>query len=105
MIEELESPAVLKVSPISVEHYHRMIDRGEFDLRPVELLNGMLIDKMSKSELHVYLVDLLMEELRGFGFARKIQFLSVAPNLSRTCQWSRVRVRITGTESPPPQSW
>ena len=52
-----------QVAPISIERYHRMIDLGIFDEWKVELLNGVHVKKMSKSELRLFLVDLLMEML------------------------------------------
>ena len=58
MLELLESPEVRRhVAPINIDQYHRMIDLGVFDAWPVELLDGVLVEKMSKSELHVYLVN------------------------------------------------
>jgi len=67
MIEVLEIPDVRqRVAPITIERYHRMIDLGVFDDWNVELLNGVLVEKMSKSGLHVFLVDLLLELTREF---------------------------------------
>jgi len=65
MLEALDIPDIRKrVAPISIDRYHRMIDLGVFDGWNVELLNGVLVEKMSRSELHVFLVDLLFELLR-----------------------------------------
>jgi len=63
----LEIPDIRKrVAPITVERYHRMIDLGVFDEWEVEILNGVLIEKISKSELHVFLVQLLYKKLIKF---------------------------------------
>lgn len=65
MVEILDNPELRqRVAPITVERYHRMIDAGLFDDWKVELLNGVLVEKMSKSPLHVFLVDLLIAQLR-----------------------------------------
>ena len=67
MLEVLDSPDIRKrVAPITIERYHRMIDLGVFAEWKVELLNGVLVEKMSKSELHLFLVDLLVELLFGY---------------------------------------
>lgn len=67
MIEVLEIPDVReRVAPISIERYHRMIELGVFDDWNVELLDGALVEKMSKSELHVFLVHLLFQALSKF---------------------------------------
>lgn len=72
MLEALEIQDIReRVAPITIERYHRMIDLGVFDGWNVELLNGVLVEKMSKSELHVYLVDLLVELLRDFCASAK----------------------------------
>ncbi len=66
MIEALEIQDIReRVAPITIERYHRMIDLGIFDEWKVELLNGVLVEKMSKSELHLFLVELLVELLRS----------------------------------------
>jgi Uma2 family endonuclease len=67
MLEVLDIPDIRKrIARITIERYHRMIDLGVFDEWSVELLNGVLVEKISKSELHVYLVDLLVELIREF---------------------------------------
>lgn len=67
MLEVLESADVRKhVAPISISRYHRMIELGVFDDWQVELLSGVLVEKMSKSELHVYLVQVLYQALAKF---------------------------------------
>ena len=66
MLEILENPDLREhVAPITIDHYHRMIELGVFAGWNVELLDGVLVEKMSKSELHLYLVDLLFELLRA----------------------------------------
>lgn len=65
MIELLETPAVRRqVAPLSVDGYHRLRDWG---LAPVksELLNGVIVEKMTKSPLHTLLVHRLIESLSG----------------------------------------
>jgi Uma2 family endonuclease len=65
MIEILDIPAVRRrVAPLTVERYHRMIDAGFFDDWQVELLNGVLVEKMSKSPIHQFVVDFLVTALR-----------------------------------------
>ncbi len=65
MIEILDSPEWRqRVAPIPVERYHRMIDAGVFDDWNVELLNGLLVEKVSKSPLHQFLLDLLINQIR-----------------------------------------
>lgn len=65
MLEVLEIPEVRKrVAPVTIERYHRMIDLGLFDEQPVELINGVIVEKMSKSALHLYLVALLLKMLQ-----------------------------------------
>jgi len=67
VIEVLEIPDVReRVAPVSIERYHRMIELGVFDDWNVELINGALVEKMSKSELHVFLVHLLFNALTRF---------------------------------------
>ncbi|MEM1295929.1 MAG: Uma2 family endonuclease [Verrucomicrobiota bacterium] len=64
MIELLNIPEFRQqVAPISVETFHRMIETGALDETPCELIEGALIEKMSKSELHVFLVRLLFRLL------------------------------------------
>ncbi len=46
-----------QLQPISVETYHEMVGKGELDR--VELLQGFLVRKMSKSPLHRYIVRTL----------------------------------------------
>jgi Uma2 family endonuclease len=66
MLEVLDIPDVRnQIAPISIERYHRMIEMGLFDDWNVELLNGALVEKISKSSFHVFVVDLLLELLRA----------------------------------------
>jgi len=67
MAQILDIPDVReRVSPLSVEEYHRL---GEFNEngRRTELIRGFVIEKMSKSPLHVFLAarirDLLQERV------------------------------------------
>jgi len=59
---------------ITVEEYHRMAEAGVFGPEPrVELLEGVLIDKMPKNPPHIVATDLLEELLhhllpRGSGY-------------------------------------
>lgn len=60
----LELPEVRqRVSPLSVEEYHRL---GEFNEhgRRTELIRGIIIEKMSKSPFHATIVSLLYGLLR-----------------------------------------
>ena len=67
MLEVLDIPDVReRIAPITIERYHRMIELGVFDDWNVELLNGALVEKTSKSQLHVYLVRLLFQMLTRF---------------------------------------
>ncbi len=66
MLEVLEIPEIRhRVDPVSVERYHRMIELGLLADRPVELIDGVIVEKMSKSPLHVYLVDWLWKRLHA----------------------------------------
>ena len=52
---------------ITVEEYHRMAEAGIFGPEPrLELLEGVLIDKMTKNPPHVLATDLLDEFLHRF---------------------------------------
>jgi len=67
MLEVLEIPEVRqRVEPVTIERYHRMIELGFFTANPVELVNGVILEKMSKSALQVYLVKLLFRMLSQF---------------------------------------
>jgi Uma2 family endonuclease len=67
VLEILEIPDIRRqVAAITIERYHRMIELGVFDEWPVELLNGVLVEKMSKSELHLFVVQFLFQQLVRF---------------------------------------
>lgn len=67
MLDILDIPTLReRMAPISVEKYHRMIESGIFDDWDVELLDGVLVKKISKSELHVYFTDLFVDLVRSF---------------------------------------
>src|SRR5262245_56256199 len=59
---------------VTVEEYHQMIEAGVFGPEPrVELLEGVIVDKMTKKPPHVLATDLLQELLhqllpRGCGY-------------------------------------
>ena len=53
----LELPAVRRrVAPISVEAYHVFLELGATDRR-TELLRNVIVEKMTKSPFHEYLVS------------------------------------------------
>ncbi len=67
MVAILDIPEVRRrVSPLSVDEYHRLDERNEHGRR-TELIRGIVIEKMSKSPLHrtiaSLLYDLLMAQL------------------------------------------
>jgi Uma2 family endonuclease len=65
VIELLEKPAIRELAlPISVAQYHQLSAAGIISER-TELLRGVILEKMTKSPLHVYLVQRLYEWLRG----------------------------------------
>jgi len=65
MANILEVPEVRRrVAPISVEAYHVLLDLGAAGRR-TELLRGTIIEKMTKSPLHVVVVSRLVERLSG----------------------------------------
>ena len=65
MIELLEKPAIRELAlPITVEQYHQLGAAGIISER-TELLRGVILGKMTKSPLHVYLVARIVEWLRG----------------------------------------
>lgn len=67
MLEILNIPDIReRVAPITIERYHRMIELGMFADWNVELLNGVLVEKMSKTNLHILIVDILLEMLDNF---------------------------------------
>lgn len=59
----LENPEVRKlVSTISVEEYHRLNESGVLSQK-TELIEGVILDKMTKSPDHGYFSDLFFEKL------------------------------------------
>jgi Uma2 family endonuclease len=61
----LEKPAVRHaVLPISVEQYHRLSEAGIIAER-TELLRGVITERMTKSPLHTYVVQLLAKWLES----------------------------------------
>lgn len=51
---------------MSVEQYHAAIEAGVFvSGDPIELLNGILVQKMTKKPAHVVLTETLADRLRG----------------------------------------
>lgn len=76
MVPILDIPEVRqRVSPLSVEEYHRL---GEFNEngRRTELIRGIIIEKMSKSPLHASLAKRLYDKLsallpKGFVIRRE----------------------------------
>ena len=80
-----ESPAVRRhAETISVELYHRMIDRGVVDPK-CELVRGALVKKMSKSHLHTSVTAKLQRRL-----------MAVLPDC-----WVRLEQPLTFTDSEP----
>lgn len=64
MIAVLENPAVRRqAQPLSVKGYHMLRDWGVIGIK-TELIQGVVVDKMSKSPLHEYLIETLMMYLR-----------------------------------------
>jgi len=63
MIEILQRPAVRRqVAPFSVESYHKLRDLGLISAK-TELLNGVIVKKMTKSPLHTLLAHRLFDRL------------------------------------------
>jgi len=63
MIAILESPDIReRTLPISVETYHWMIEHDMVRQR-AELIRGVIVEKMSKSSLHEFLVKRLYDRL------------------------------------------
>ncbi len=63
MIEILESPAIRRqVALLSVESYHRLRDLGLVSVK-TELLQGVMVEKMTKSPLHTLIVHRLHDRL------------------------------------------
>ena len=65
MLSILELPTVRhRVARTSVETYHAMSEQGLVDER-TELLRGIIVEKMTKTPLHVFLVETLWEKARA----------------------------------------
>jgi Uma2 family endonuclease len=63
MIDILESPGVRRrVAPISVESYHVLRDLGLVDVK-TELVNGIIVEKMTKSPRHTLILHRLHDAL------------------------------------------
>ena len=63
MIELLERPAVRhQVAPLSVEGYHRLRDWGLVPIKS-ELLNGLIVEKLTKSPLNTLILHRLYNHL------------------------------------------
>jgi Uma2 family endonuclease len=63
MIELLERPAVRhRVAPLSVAGYHQLRELGLVPIKS-ELLNGLIVEKMTKSPLHTLILHRLQERL------------------------------------------
>ncbi len=63
MIDILERPAVRQqVAPISVASYHILRDLGLVDVR-TELVNGIILEKMTKSPRHTLILHRLYADL------------------------------------------
>ena len=90
MLEILNIPDIReRVAPISIDRYHRMIESGMFADWNVELLSGVLVEKMSKTDLHILIVDILLEKLGDF--------------CSRSEYWVRQELPLTiGNSEPEP---
>lgn len=78
----LDLPAVRRrVAPISVETYHTWSEQGRVDQR-TELLRGVIVEKMTKSPLHVMIVNRLCEFVAAAAgpglFVRKEDPLTLA---------------------------
>ena len=60
----LEMPEVrARVARLSIKNYEELVEQGHL-ARNVELIRGVLIEKMSKSPLHIYLTEWLRDHLQ-----------------------------------------
>jgi len=65
MITVLENPQIRSLAePLSVKGYHLLRDWGIVDVK-TELINGVMVKKMSKSPLHTYIVNVLFALLEA----------------------------------------
>ncbi len=63
MIAVLENPNIRQLAqPLSVKGYHLLRDWGIVAIK-TELIRGVVVDKMSKSPLHEYIIQILLEWL------------------------------------------
>ena len=63
----LDDPLVVRqIHRFTLDEYHRLADSGQIDQR-TELIEGVIINKMPKSPLHVYLIE-TMREILGIAF-------------------------------------
>ena len=75
----LEEPEVRQqMRPMSVAAYHRLVDLGELDER-IELIEGFLVEKMSKSSLHTTVVRRLFKLLIRFCDPSKFEVIKEDP--------------------------
>lgn len=77
-VEELsmERTAGVKERRLSVDEYHRMIDAGAFSDRRVELLEGVVVEKMTHNPPHdgtIQLVEAAIALVRAAGWCIRIQ--------------------------------
>lgn len=86
MIELLTKPSMQKRAlPLSVAAWHEMIVKGLAPER-AELIRGVIIEKMSKSYLHVLILDALIDSLKAVLAGRF---------------WVRQEAPLTLTDSEP----
>lgn len=79
MIAVLEAPEIRKQArPLSVEAYHRLGELGEID-ESVELIEGVLCNKMSKSSLHTTVVKRLFKALLKFCDLERFEVIKEDP--------------------------
>ena len=65
MIAMLEQPAIRRqVQPLTVETYHRLTELGLLSEK-VELLRGVIVQKMSKSPIHCAVLQRMLKLLRA----------------------------------------
>ena len=109
MLEVLDSPEIRKcVAPITIDRYHRMIESGIFDEWQVELLGGVLVEKMSKSKLHIFVVQvlyrLLMQSCREPDFLVQKEDPITVGNSELEPDLSVIRGAITHVSQTKPTS-
>ena len=68
VLEAQSLPVPLHLHRLSVEQYHRMIQAGILHSGDnIELLEGWLVEKMTRNPPHTVCTQLITEELRGLG--------------------------------------